>query len=422
VSTPTGLSALSLPTRPSADANLYEYLLQRGGVLREPTDGQVDFVHRTFQEYLAAKALVRTDNIGEIVKNSGDDQWREVVILASGQGNDKQTTELLKGLTRSGLRGKVRYRRRLLAVACLDEIRAAEPRVLADIDKAIPELLPPRDMDQAEQLSHAGDRLIPHLSRKLSFANEQEMLPTVRAVALIGGPAAYTLMKELALRVKSLPSSLRQSPKGQVPMEFVRAWRYFDPGQFATDIVIPFGLEEFRATDLWLLHQLGNLPYVKTLTLALFPTKEVSLAPIDRMNVKTLNFEDCDFPSLDGVLRGWPQVTELSLARCARLTDIGALSMLPNLQRLELVKCDRLTNLGPIHSHARLENLIVSYTSRIDLRQLAGKELMVNLHDVREVIYPDSSQGLRWRETTDRPSQQNKAADAQHKAVQRAFR
>jgi predicted NACHT family NTPase len=60
-------SALSLPTRPAEDANLYEHLLILGGVLREPTEGYVSFVHRTFQEYLAAKVLIRTDNIGEIV-------------------------------------------------------------------------------------------------------------------------------------------------------------------------------------------------------------------------------------------------------------------------------------------------------------------------------------------------------------------
>jgi hypothetical protein len=412
-------SALSLPTRPTTDANLYEYLLERGGVLREPTDGQVDFVHRTFQEYLAAKALVRTDNVGEIVKNAGDDQWREVVILASGQGNVKQTTELLKGLTRPSLRGNSRYRRRLLAVACLDEIRAADPRVLADIDKAIPELLPPRDMDQAEQLSHAGERLISYLA-KLAFADEQEMLPTIRAVSLIGGPTAYALLKDLALQIRSLSSNLRHSCKGQVPTEFVRAWRYFDPDQFATDIVFPFDVKEFRATDLWSLHQVAKLASVTTLTLALFPTEKVWLAAVDRMNVKVLNFEDCDFNSLNGVLRRWPQVTELRLERCTRLTDIGALSMLPNLQRLELVNCDPLTNLGPIYRHAKLQNLVVSYMPKVDLRQLVGKELLVNLHEIREVIYPDSSQGLRWRETTDR-SGRNKAADAQHKAVRRAF-
>jgi len=36
------------------DGALATYLLERSGLLREPADGRVDFVHRTFQEYLAA--------------------------------------------------------------------------------------------------------------------------------------------------------------------------------------------------------------------------------------------------------------------------------------------------------------------------------------------------------------------------------
>ena len=58
----------------------------------------MDFVHRTFHEYLAAKSLVASNNIGELVRNAADDQWREVVILAAGQGNTQQTSDLLRGL------------------------------------------------------------------------------------------------------------------------------------------------------------------------------------------------------------------------------------------------------------------------------------------------------------------------------------
>ena len=58
--------------------------MERSGLLREPAAGRVDFVHRTFQEYLAAKAAVDNDEIGLLVTNAHDDQWREVVVMAAG--------------------------------------------------------------------------------------------------------------------------------------------------------------------------------------------------------------------------------------------------------------------------------------------------------------------------------------------------
>ena len=131
-------SAASLPNAPEDADGLYRHLVLRSGLLREPTAGHVDFVHRTFQEYLAAKSLVASNNIGELVRNAADDQWREVVILAAGQGNTQQTSDLLSGLLRPTWRGKHRYRRRLLAVACMEEVNSADPEVIADVHKSSP--------------------------------------------------------------------------------------------------------------------------------------------------------------------------------------------------------------------------------------------------------------------------------------------
>ena len=190
-------SSATLPNGPYDGSELYRHLMLRSGLLREPTSGYVDFVHRTFQEYLAAKALVESDGTTEIVKNAADDQWREVVILSASQANIKQTTELLRGLLRLTWRGKQRYKRRMLAVACLDEIHGADPDALAAVERTIPELVPPRSMDQAEALSHAGKRLIPHLARVNVFTKPNELQATVRAAALIGGPSALNLLADI---------------------------------------------------------------------------------------------------------------------------------------------------------------------------------------------------------------------------------
>jgi predicted NACHT family NTPase len=53
--------AAALPAMPyiSEDAeSVYQYVLERSGLLREPVRGQLDFVHRTFQDYLAGRMPV----------------------------------------------------------------------------------------------------------------------------------------------------------------------------------------------------------------------------------------------------------------------------------------------------------------------------------------------------------------------------
>ncbi|MFJ7586373.1 NACHT domain-containing protein [Streptomyces sp. NPDC097617] len=63
---------------------VFTHLLIRSGLLLEPTPGSVVFVHRTFQDYLGAKAAVESRDFGVLVKNAQDDSWDDVVRMAVG--------------------------------------------------------------------------------------------------------------------------------------------------------------------------------------------------------------------------------------------------------------------------------------------------------------------------------------------------
>ena len=54
------------------------YLLERSGVIREPVVGRIDFVHRTFQEYLAGKQAAEKHLMEFLVRNAHLDQcWAD---------------------------------------------------------------------------------------------------------------------------------------------------------------------------------------------------------------------------------------------------------------------------------------------------------------------------------------------------------
>src|SRR5262249_39776756 len=74
----------------------------RMGLVRQPLVDHVDFIHRTFQEFLGAKEAVDEGDVGVLIDNAHLDQWREVVILAAGHAQKKQRKQLIRGLLRRG--------------------------------------------------------------------------------------------------------------------------------------------------------------------------------------------------------------------------------------------------------------------------------------------------------------------------------
>jgi hypothetical protein len=350
-------SALSLPSRPPTDLDLYRHLLLRSAVLREPTAGRVDFVHRTFQEYLAAKALIRTDSVNELIKNADDDQWREIVILASGLGITRQTSELLRGLLKQGWLGRQRYSRRLLAVACLDEIRDADPGVLGQVADAIPELLPPKDMTQAEALSHAGDRLVPHVARGLIGYSKSVYPPVIRAAALTGGPEALSLIAELT-SIIDLPA-MRQAIVNSSPErydsfamlyssfveELLRAWSYFDAENYAERVIAVTGFGRVTVTDARVLKGLNKAPGVESVRLEGLVAGDIDPSILNNANISEVIISHCGFTTLASIIGNWSAVSRLALHSCPNLESIGELWRLVNLTELEIVSCGRISEL-----------------------------------------------------------------------------
>jgi hypothetical protein len=361
-----GLPAAGLQ---SPDA-VFRFLLERSGLLREPVAGRLDFVHRTFQEYLAAKAAVDGDAIGELVRNAGNDQWGEVVVLAVGQANQAQAVQLLRGLLRRTWRGQQRYRRRTLAVACLQEVRTLDPALWREVESIIPELLPPQSMEQAEQVSAAGEALIPllssHWKRDLTRAPE-----TVRAASLIGGSAAMNLIRDVSI----YPGSRFPHP------ELNRAWQYFDAGEFARNVLAVAGIASLEISDTRYLRPLTFIPSIQNLKIdvdqadvtdmkavASLPQLAIlnirgdisaalpGLAGCSATSLSTSTYSDLDltrFPSL-------PNLDDLAIDASPKLVSLVGIERSPLISMLAIGNCPSLTVLWPLNRLSHLKFIQLS--------------------------------------------------------------
>ncbi|AXX31208.1 NACHT domain-containing protein [Actinosynnema pretiosum subsp. pretiosum] len=91
-------------------------LIGPGTVLRESAEGRIEFLHRTFRDYLAAQAAVHQGSVELLVRLSHEEQWDDLVAMAAARLAPDDFEHLMNGLldraaTEAG------YRTRLLNVA-----------------------------------------------------------------------------------------------------------------------------------------------------------------------------------------------------------------------------------------------------------------------------------------------------------------
>ena len=232
-----------LPTLNESPDEILKFLLERTGMLRSPSEGSINFVHRTFQEFLASKRLIDDDSIGELIARSGDDQWRNVVIMSAGHASAKQASELLTGIL-NRCDSELEDRLKVLAANCLQTVTSLDPEVYARLTSTALSLLPPKDSDTAEALAFAGPFIMPALLNQVP-TEVSEAAGLVRTASIIGGESAILVIRRLA-----------ESFDGLGP-ELSRASVYFDAEVYAREV-----LANARPCKSFLTNDLRLLPYL----------------------------------------------------------------------------------------------------------------------------------------------------------------
>src|SRR5664280_57693 len=130
-------------------------LVERCGMLREPSVGVIDFPHRTFQEYLAARAALDEDDIELLVRRAHEESWREVVLLAAGQATRRGVAgRLVKGLLQRASRDDDNaYTLILLSMECIGLAREIENDVRTAVTSNVSLIAPPKKMNDAKRLA-----------------------------------------------------------------------------------------------------------------------------------------------------------------------------------------------------------------------------------------------------------------------------
>lgn len=372
-----------LPAMPNVTADaeaLLTHLLERSGVLRQPVPGKVDFVHRTFQEYLAADEAVQHHHVDTLVAHAHLDTWSETVVMACGHATAHQARELLTGLLdRADEEPRQARRLRLLAAACLETVRDVDPVVRQRVESVIERhLVPPKSIRETGSLASVGHRVLRHLPRDLGELTEAQAAATVRTAALTGVSEAIPLLARYA-----------QDPRREVQRQLAEAWLYFDPQRYAEEVLAEAPLNAGKITvrslrllrhvqllrnleSLWVqlpqheaidsFHAFHGLPHLRTVEVDNVTQSEVDLTPLaEHRELEILFARGQHFSNVRALTR-LPELRSVRLTSDVPWEEIEPFGELRGLSFLKLDALQEVATLSPLENLEALRVLgIQSY-------------------------------------------------------------
>ncbi|MBC9717952.1 NACHT domain-containing protein [Streptomyces sp. TRM66268-LWL] len=307
------------------------HLLNRSGLLLEPATDSIQFVHRTFQDYLGARAAVEERDFDLLLGQAHLDQWEDVLRMAVAHARPDERARLLRGLVERGDREPEHcIRLHLLAMACLEHAPKLDPRVRAEVEERAGRLIPPYNHEECMELAALGPIVLELLPGPAQLPDPALAPYVVRTAGLIGGDAAQACMVKY-----------RSSEDVSVLFQLAQHWANFDTDSHAAEII-------------------DGLRHRVDVAITVRSTAELT-ALLDlggHSNVACVG--DFTADQIVGHLGAMP-IHRLRLAENSVLEGLEFLSHFPDLRQLSLHGCPAVTSLEPLRG-LPLENLVVSET------------------------------------------------------------
>ncbi|MFJ9027755.1 NACHT domain-containing protein [Streptomyces sp. NPDC102274] len=335
-------------------AAVLTHLLNRSGLLQERGDEAVQFIHRTFQDYLAARAFIEDGSLVELLQNAHDERWHDTILLAVGHCRPHEIRGLIGGLLATGEAAPDRTRREalyVLAARCLLNAVVVDETVGEEVAARVRGIVPPHPMAPEETLASLGPYVLPFLPGP-SGLDSVTAERVARLICEIGGPEAIPFARPYALHESA-----------SVRSQFAMSWSRFPAEEYAREVLacMPLADTMLVVTGADQLRHLRELPAVESLGLtgSCDGTQLRSFLPgVDFGQLRIRSNKTLDELSF---LRELPRLNLLGLSGCSALKDLSGLRE----SGIEVLRMEvgRLTHahLSPLHQMPKLSSLRLSY-------------------------------------------------------------
>ncbi|WP_128817155.1 NACHT domain-containing protein [Streptomyces sp. S063] len=322
---------------------VFTHLLNRSGLLREPAPGAVGFVHRTFQDYLGAKAAVEARDFGVLVRHAHEDQWDDVVQMAVGHARPDERASLLTALLkRADGEPEHGHRLVLLAAGSLAHAPELDPEVRDEVGTRTGKLLPPEGQESIDELAKVGDLAVELLASMVEELTEREAAAVVRTAAAVGSERAYELARQF-----------REDDRGLVADAVSSAWKGFDADLYAREVLAARVWEDnhLAVTTDAQLSALRHLPLLRSVHVS--GSRPDLTAVTERPDVEQVFVYRNDHLSDVAPLAAMVRLREIGLSQCPQIRDIEPLAR-PGVEWLSLAELHPALDPSPL---ARMPDL-----------------------------------------------------------------
>ncbi|MFE3722046.1 NACHT domain-containing protein [Streptomyces cyaneofuscatus] len=350
-------------------AKILTHLLNRSGLLQERTDSTYQFIHRTFQDYLAAKEFVEDDHLNELLRHADEETWHDVILLAAGHCGRRELAALVGGLLDAGLRHEGDTANRttvhVLAALCAQHATWLDRPVREAVQESTAALFPPTRDSQVWPLSRLGQAALAFLPDPDTMFDSEKYAPLMVSLILnIGGAAAVPHARAWAVAHPWLGRS------------FVNRWEGFPPEEYATEVLAHCDLagSVLTVSDRNQLRSLRHLPSVFALSLRLDLSEAEAGALLENTRVEALLVGETDrLPGLSFLSAAADSLSVLDTGRCAGMRDFTPLAGLHQLQALFVDTQGTLpADLAPLADLPALSSLRLRHLEADRLSEIAA--------------------------------------------------
>lgn len=402
----------SLGLKPD-DANpILEYLCERSHTLRSPTKLEVEFSHKTFLEYFYARRIFDQSMFEVTQEAFFNEDAREVALFVFSISNEifiERVLEVVLPRLEKMRSSKPETKRVILllqaAITQASEVNPAHRRRSAEL---LSKVLPPKTLDEAEQLSLAGDVILEQLKNFATVKHKAYWVNSVHAIInTFLDEAVYALLPYAKLNDKGVDKIL------------ISGRRFFE-GPLYRDIIIKEckTVSELTVHDWHDLEMVSSLPLLEKISIRQFSDNwddaNVSITP----SVKKVEIIDAYSVSDFSILSNFPELQQLHISDCEQvedyspiktntnlrnltiyagnLSDISFISSLKNLRYLDLSECSGINDVKALNKCRSLKKVLLPYSYLYDqlsfqvedMGNYPDNDYMPNFEDADEDLKP----------------------------------
>lgn len=292
-------------------------MLERSGMIREVEIGKIDFIHKTFQEYMAANAATREKDWGLLYCNRDNDLWNQTIILSVNFANQKDTDDFLYKLLEADSDA---IKSKLIAFQCLETANELSADCRDEVLREIKKIIPPNGDDEVNALISSGDIAVNALTYNPAYS-EVELSNCLFVLGRIGTTAALSVIE----------TYIMSDPNERIIDRLASSMEYFDIDSISNSN-IPELIENYYKKALE-----GKIVYINwNLIEVLSPIRRVNLTELFNRKIQNLRISNLSHQNAE-LLYSINDVNSLFIEGDVHNVALDAISKYENLHEITIV-------------------------------------------------------------------------------------